>query len=77
MSTALPDGFFGVRLGTPALATPGLQLDDFRELGDVIAIAFGPRFEQQRDELRERCAAIAARHPLYPGLETTTMAGTR
>ena len=67
----------GVRLGTSALATRGLQPEDFAELGDVIRVAFGPRFEQQRDDLRARCAAIAARHPLYPGLETTTVAGAR
>ncbi len=67
----------GVRLGTAALATRGLRAEDFRELGDVIATAFGPRFETERDELRERCAAIAERHPLYPGLETATPAGAR
>jgi glycine hydroxymethyltransferase len=67
----------GVRLGTSALATRGLRVEDFAELGDAIATAFGPRFEQQREELRERCAAIAARHPLYPQLGATTMAGAR
>jgi glycine hydroxymethyltransferase len=67
----------GVRLGTPALATRGLQAEDFAELGEVIAAAFGPRFEQRREELRERCAAIGARHPLYPELGATTMAGAR
>jgi len=67
----------GVRLGTAALATRGLQQEDFLELGEVIRAAFSPRFETERDELRERCAAIAARHPLYPGLETATLAGAR
>jgi glycine hydroxymethyltransferase len=67
----------GVRLGTSALATRGLQQEDFVELGEVIAAAFGPRFEQRREELRERCAAIAARHPLYDGLTKTTSAGAR
>ena len=67
----------GVRLGTAALATRGLALDDFAELGDVIRTAFGPRFEAERDQLRARCAAIAARHPLYPGLGAMSMAGAR
>ena len=49
----------GVRLGTSALATRGLDLDDFTELGEVIRTAFGPRFE--------------ARRPLYPGLRATTL----
>jgi glycine hydroxymethyltransferase len=55
----------GVRLGTPALATRGLQVDDFAELGDVIRVALGPAFEARAAELRERCAAIAQRYPLY------------
>jgi glycine hydroxymethyltransferase len=67
----------GIRLGTSALATRGLQLEDFLELGELIRAALGPRFEQQRDELRERCAAISARRPLYPGLGATTPAGAR
>ncbi|MBS1871035.1 MAG: serine hydroxymethyltransferase [Actinobacteria bacterium] len=55
----------GVRLGTPALATRGLQEEDFAELGDVIRVAFGPRFAAQREQLKARCAAIADRYPLY------------
>src|SRR5579859_8153476 len=55
----------GLRLGTPALATRGLQLADFEELGDIIRVALGPEFESERERLRARCAAIAARYPLY------------
>ncbi|HLJ03707.1 MAG TPA: serine hydroxymethyltransferase [Solirubrobacteraceae bacterium] len=58
----------GLRLGTPALATRGLQLQDFQELGDVIRVALGPEFESRREQLRGRCAAIAGRYPLYPFL---------
>jgi len=60
----------GLRLGTPALATRGLRDDDFAELGAVVRRALGPRFEGERAALRERCAALAARHPLYPDLTT-------
>ncbi len=67
----------GVRLGTAALATRGLQLEDFVELGEVIRAAFGSRFEQERDELQARCAAIAARHPLYASLRAPVAAGAR
>jgi len=67
----------GVRLGTAALATRGLKRSDFEELGEVIRTAFGARFEAERDELRARCAAIAARHPLYRELVATTPAGAR
>jgi glycine hydroxymethyltransferase len=63
----------GVRLGAAALATRGLQPEDFQELGEVIRVAFGPRFEAERDELRERCAAIAAAYPLYEGLATASV----
>jgi glycine hydroxymethyltransferase len=67
----------GVRLGTPALATRGLSVEDFAELGEAIATAFGPRYAAERDTLRERCAAIAARHPLYPGLGAAAEAAAR
>src|ERR671935_1144440 len=35
----------GLRIGTPALATRGLQVDDFRELGKIVARALQPGFE--------------------------------
>ncbi len=58
----------GLRLGTPALATRGLQLADFETLGDVIRIALGSRFEAERESLRAQTAEIATRYPLYPFL---------
>jgi glycine hydroxymethyltransferase len=58
----------GLRIGTPALATRGLQVDDFRELGRVVAAALQPGFEDVRAELGERVAAIADRYPLYTHL---------
>ncbi len=58
----------GLRVGTPALATRGLQADDFREVGEIIAIALTPRFDEQKADLAERVAAVAERHPLYAHL---------
>jgi glycine hydroxymethyltransferase len=59
----------GLRIGTPALATRGLQLEDFVEVGMIIAEALGQEgFEDRRAELAERTAAIAERHPLYARL---------
>ncbi|HEX4107839.1 MAG TPA: serine hydroxymethyltransferase [Solirubrobacteraceae bacterium] len=58
----------GLRIGTPALATRGLALEDFREVGQVIATALGPEFDARRDELSARTAAIAERYPLYARL---------
>ena len=58
----------GLRVGTSALATRGLQADDFREVGRIVARALQPGFEAVRDELAERVAAVADRHPLYTQL---------
>jgi glycine hydroxymethyltransferase len=66
-----PSGTSGVRLGTPALAARGFDAVDFAELGELLSVAFSPRFATERDELRDRCAAIAARHPLYPHLSAS------
>jgi glycine hydroxymethyltransferase len=58
----------GLRVGASALATRGLQTDDFHEIGQIIATALGPEYEAQRADLAERAAAIAERHPLYSQL---------
>jgi glycine hydroxymethyltransferase len=59
----------GLRIGTPALATRGLQADDFTEVGRIIAEALQPDdFDARRGALAERAAAIADRYPLYAGL---------
>jgi glycine hydroxymethyltransferase len=58
----------GLRIGTPALATRGLQLDDFTEVGRILASALTPEYESRAGELAERVAAIVERHPLYEEL---------
>jgi glycine hydroxymethyltransferase len=58
----------GLRIGTPALATRGLQSEDFAEIGEIIVATLSPEFESRRAELSERTAAIADRYPLYAGL---------
>jgi glycine hydroxymethyltransferase len=58
----------GLRTGTPALATRGLQADDFAEVGAILARALVPGFEDVKAELAERVTAIAERYPLYPQL---------
>lgn len=58
----------GLRVGTGALATRGLQADDFAEVGDIIATTLTPDFAAKRDELAERVSAIAERYPLYEAL---------
>src|SRR4051794_3660775 len=56
----------GLRIGTPALATRGLQQDDFVEVGRIIAAALTPDYAKA--ELAERVTTIAERYPLYEHL---------
>lgn len=60
----------GLRIGTPALATRGLQAEDFSEVGKILAIALTPEYESRTGELAERVAAIVERYPLYESLNT-------
>ena len=64
----------GLRIGASALATRGLGVDDFREIGQVIGAALTGGFgEAERAELSERTRAIADAHPLYPHLTPATV----
>jgi len=55
----------GLRIGTPALATRGLGVEDFNEVGAIIGDALAPDFEARRGELAERVSAVVERYPLY------------
>jgi glycine hydroxymethyltransferase len=61
----------GLRIGTPALATRGLQEEDFDEIGGILAVALTPEYESRAGELAERVGAIVERYPLYEGLPAT------
>ena len=62
----------GVRIGTPALAARGFGAHDFAEVADIVATALHPSTDDAViGALRERVAALVARHPLYPALEET------
>jgi glycine hydroxymethyltransferase len=58
----------GLRVGTPALATRGLQVDDFHEVGKILATALTPAYDGAKDDLLERANGIAERYPLYAQL---------
>jgi glycine hydroxymethyltransferase len=59
----------GLRIGTPALATRGFGVDEFHEVGKIIAETLtGDWSEELRADLSERVRALADRHPLYPQL---------
>jgi glycine hydroxymethyltransferase len=64
----------GLRVGTSALATRGLQADDFAEVGQIIATALTPDYDAKRDELSERVDAITERYPLYENLPAAAAA---
>ena len=72
----------GVRLGTPALTTLGMGLDEMDEVADIIVAVLtsaeaaeakrGPSLakyvidERVQDACRSRAAALLEEHPLYP-----------
>jgi glycine hydroxymethyltransferase len=59
----------GLRIGTSALATRGMQVEDFREIGSIIAEALTGAFEPADvAALSERTRALAEKYPLYPHL---------
>jgi glycine hydroxymethyltransferase len=59
----------GLRIGTPALATRGLQREDFEEVGQIIAQALlTTDFARDAAELSGRVRAIVERYPLYESL---------
>ena len=58
----------GLRIGSPAMVTRGLGVEDFREIGEIIGVALSPDFERHHGELLERVGAIVERYPLYAEL---------
>ena len=58
----------GLRVGTSALATRGLQVADYDEIGRIIARALQPDFDAVRAELGDRVKTIVDRYPLYSQL---------
>jgi glycine hydroxymethyltransferase len=60
----------GLRIGTPALATRGFDVDAFAEVADIIASALAADSgTADVDGLRARVAALTERFPLYSGVE--------
>ncbi len=58
----------GLRVGHAALATRGLQADDFAEVGADHRHRADAGLRARRAELAERVTAIADRYPLYEHL---------
>jgi glycine hydroxymethyltransferase len=61
----------GLRIGTPALAARGFGAEEFKEVGDIIALALRPDISgRQTADLRRRVEKLALAHPLYAHLST-------
>lgn len=59
----------GLRIGTSALATRGLDAEAFTEVADVIGTALAQGTSADVEALRQRVDKIAVDYPLYEGLE--------
>ncbi|WP_411703108.1 serine hydroxymethyltransferase [Corynebacterium sp. LaCa142] len=59
----------GLRIGTSALATRGLDAEAFTEVADVIGTALAQGNNADVEALRRRVDKIAEHYPLYEGLE--------
>jgi len=66
----------GLRIGSPALATRGFQVEDFHEIGKVItrALTASQWGDAEIAELTERTRVLAERYPLYPQLAAAAAA---
>lgn len=54
----------GIRLGTPAATTRGLNEDDFSNIGHLIALAVYD-YENKADYIRSEVEKICAKYPMY------------
>ncbi|MBR4224573.1 MAG: serine hydroxymethyltransferase, partial [Oscillospiraceae bacterium] len=54
----------GVRVGTPAVTTRGLDTSDMAQIAEFMFLA-AKDFEANADKIREGVSAICKKHPLY------------
>lgn len=54
----------GIRVGTPATTSRGFVEEDMREIAKLIKMTITD-FENAKDEVKERVAALCKKHPLY------------
>lgn len=59
----------GLRLGSPAMTTRGMGVNEFTEIGNIIADRLLSSSETVAADCQRRVAALCDRFPLYPHLE--------
>ena len=58
----------GVRIGTPAVTARGMKEEDMVEIADLISLCIFD-YENKKDEVKARVAALTAKYPIYPDLK--------
>ncbi|MFH1170974.1 MAG: serine hydroxymethyltransferase [bacterium] len=62
----------GIRLGTPALTTRGMEEDDMRVIGTtIIDLLKHPKEDSVKQRAEKTVKELTERYPLYPGLSYT------
>lgn len=60
----------GIRIGTPAATSRGMDEQAMREIGQIIAVVLkSPKDEGVLDSARKQVSALTDRYPLYPELK--------
>ncbi len=54
----------GIRIGTPAVTTRGMKVDDMKEIADMIYVCLTD-YEGSKDKIVERVDALCKKYPLY------------
>lgn len=54
----------GIRIGTPAVTSRGMQEDDMREIADMIRLTLTD-FENSGEQIKARVAKLCGKYPLY------------
>lgn len=56
----------GVRFGTPAVTTRGMNQEDMAKIAELVSLALN-HFDESKDEIISGVAELTDKYPLYPG----------